>query len=112
MQTSSLSNLFIGVVDRTIHPIRTPSVNQHLYYSRQYEVHGILTHLLVDFDGLVVASLGRTNDSLVQTYNTLFHTLLAAKKRFVFGANFFFNFFSINFICLIILHFILINSAI
>src|SRR3990167_11418556 len=80
MQPSSMSNLIIGVIDGTIHPISRPSVDQHLYYSGHYQTHGILSHFFVDFTGIVIAFLmnivGRTNDSLVQTFNTFFHSLL------------------------------------
>ena len=76
----SMSNLIIGVIDGTIHPICRPSVDQHLYYSGHYQTHGILSHFFVDFTGIVIAFLmnivGRTNDSLVQTFNTFFHSLL------------------------------------
>lgn len=42
--TSHLSPLIRCVIDATIHPIRKPAQDQHLYYNGNYMTHGLLTH--------------------------------------------------------------------
>ncbi len=81
--TSHLSPLIKCVLDSTIHPIRRPSLDQHLYYNGNYETHGILTHLLVDFEGLIVAVTtnvyGRIHDANAGKNNYHFQQVLGGK---------------------------------
>jgi hypothetical protein len=53
---SVLSNFIVAIVDSTIHPTRKPSSGQHLYWNGHYKTHGILTHLLIDFNGYIISA--------------------------------------------------------
>lgn len=78
--TSHLSPLIKCVIDATIHPIRRPSIDQYLYYNGNYETHGILTHLLVDFDANIIALstnvLGHMHDATSARHNTHFKEIM------------------------------------
>jgi hypothetical protein len=80
---SHLSNRIIAITDATIHPIRRPSSKQHLWWSGHYKCHGLLTHLLVDFDGFIVSVItnikGHTHDANCAIYNSSFQQILGAK---------------------------------
>ncbi|KAL0490866.1 3 TM domain-containing transmembrane protein [Acrasis kona] len=52
---SSISTLIKFVLDGTIHQRRRPQKNQHFWYSTHYQMHGMVTQLLVDFDGFIIA---------------------------------------------------------
>lgn len=81
--SSHLSPLIKCVLDSTIHPIRRPSIDQYLYYNGNYETHGILSHLLVDFEGLIVAVTtnvyGRIHDANAGKNNYHFQQVLGGK---------------------------------
>jgi hypothetical protein len=79
-ESSSLSSRIIGIVDSTIHAIRKPAKYQHLSYSGHYKTHGMLTHLLIDWEGYIIAYLtnvpGSLHDSFVASKNELFRSVL------------------------------------
>lgn len=52
---SSLSEHILFVLDGTIHMRLRSQKDQHLWYNPHYEMHGMMTQLLVDFDGYIVA---------------------------------------------------------
>ncbi|KAL0481378.1 hypothetical protein AKO1_012708 [Acrasis kona] len=52
---SSLSSHILFVLDGTIHMRLRPQKSQHFWYNTHYEMHGMVTQLLVDFDGYIAA---------------------------------------------------------
>lgn len=52
---SVLSTLIRYILDGTIHPRRKARYLQHLWYNGHYEMHGMMTQLLVNFDGFIMA---------------------------------------------------------
>jgi hypothetical protein len=85
--TSHLSNNIIAIVDPTIHPTRKPASKQHLWWNGHYKTHGVLTHLLLDFDGFIASITtnvkGHSHDSNASQYNTPFQLILG--KKFALG---------------------------
>jgi len=86
--TSSLSSKIIGVIDSTIHATQKPSKNQHLYYSDHYKRHGMMTTLLVDFDGFIISvstgGMARLHDSMSSNFMPDFRRIVGA-KHFALG---------------------------
>jgi len=78
--TSSLADNIVAIIDSTLHARNKPSVNQHLSYSKHYKRHGIVTTLLVDFDGYIVSvnTGGKPilHDSMAATFMDNFRTIL------------------------------------
>jgi hypothetical protein len=85
--TSTLSENIVAVIDSTIHARNKPSVHQHLSYSKHYQRHGMMTTLLVDFDGFIVSvnTGGRPilHDSMAATFMDNFRTILG--QNFALG---------------------------
>jgi hypothetical protein len=52
---SSLHPSIKYIVDSTIKPTVRPKRNQSKYFSGHYKTHGILTHIMVDFDGWILS---------------------------------------------------------
>ena len=50
---SSLDPSIKFIMDATIKPIRRPSGRQRAYYNGHYKFHGINTHILLDYDGML-----------------------------------------------------------
>jgi hypothetical protein len=79
---SHLSNRIIKVVGSTIHPTLKPSSQQHKWYNGHYRTHGILTQLLVDFDGssvMLASNLkGHSHGANIATYITEFKKVLGS----------------------------------
>jgi hypothetical protein len=79
---SKLSNRIIAIINATIHSIRKPPHLQHLHYSRHYKMHGMLTHLLIDFEGNIIALetnvLGSIHDTNAASHNFHFPKILGA----------------------------------
>lgn len=77
---STLSNRIVAIVDGTLHAVRKPAHRQHLAYSGHYKTHGMLTHLLVDFDGFIISLqtniLGSVHDSNAALHNYHFPKIL------------------------------------
>jgi hypothetical protein len=77
---STLSPKIVAVIDATIHAIRKPPHLQHLHYSGHYKMHGMLTHLLIDYEGNIVAFetnvLGSVHDANASLNNRLFPKIL------------------------------------
>lgn len=82
--TSSLSKNIIGVIDSTIHATRKPSRNQHLSYSDHYQRHGMMSTLLVDFEGYIVSvntgGVARLHDSMSSTFMPHFRNIIGPKN--------------------------------
>jgi hypothetical protein len=53
--TSILDPNIKYIVDATIKPTVRPQINQSKYYSGHYKCHGILTHVIVDYDGWILS---------------------------------------------------------
>jgi len=85
--TSSLSKNIVAIIDSTLHARNKPSVHQHLSYSAHYKRHGIMTTLLVDFDGYItsVNTGGRAilHDSMAATFMDNFRDILG--ENFALG---------------------------
>jgi len=81
--TSSLSHRIVAVIDSTIHTTKKPSKNQHLSFSNHYNRHGMMTNLLVNFDGYIVAFVtggaARMNDSMASYFFPTFVRALGSK---------------------------------
>ena len=81
--TSHLSNQIVAVIDATIHPTTKPQIDQYKHWNDHYKCHGILTHLLVDFDGYIISVttgvLGKVQDSLCANYNKNFRKIMGGK---------------------------------
>jgi hypothetical protein len=85
--TSVLSNNIVAIIDSTIHAIQKPARCQHLHYNSNYQRHSMLTHLLVDFDNLIVAVetnvKGRIHDANAAQNNFHFQQIL--QNKFALG---------------------------
>jgi hypothetical protein len=85
--TSSLSTNIVAVIDSTIHATRKPSLNQHLSYSDHYKRHGMMTTLLVDFDGYIIClntgGKARMHDSMSSVFMHNFRRILG--RRYALG---------------------------
>lgn len=84
-----LKDRFITVIDSTIHATQKPSKNQHLSYSDHYKRHGMMTTLLVDFDGFIIISVStggvaRLHDSMSSTFMPDFRRIVG-EKNFALG---------------------------
>lgn len=77
---SSLSSSIVAIIDSTIHATTKPRSLQHLHYNEHYKRHGMITHLLVDFDGYIIAVrtnvLGIVHDANDAQHNNQFKTIL------------------------------------
>ena len=86
-KTSSLSNKIIGIVDGTIHRTVRPSFSQSELWNGHYQMHGIMSHIICDYSGFIIAFLtnikGKHHDSLVSTYSRDFRRILG--KNYVLG---------------------------
>jgi hypothetical protein len=86
--TSTLSKKIVAVVDSTIHATRRPARDQHVHYNTHYQRHGVLTHLLVDYDGNIVSVqtnvAGRIPDANAARNNATFLSILG-QNRFALG---------------------------
>lgn len=73
---SHLSPHVIGIVDGTVHKIRRPSIDQHLWWNDNYQFHAVHSLFLVDFAGKIIAIQtgipGSFHDSAVARHNELF----------------------------------------
>jgi len=80
---SSLSESIVCVIDGTIHQCKKPPKHQHLHYNKHYKRHGMMTHLLVDFNGYIVAIhtnvYGIIHDSNAARHNKFFEEILGDK---------------------------------
>ncbi len=79
--TSHISNRIVAVIDSTIHPITKPSSKEHKWWNGYYSTHGILTQLLIDFDGFIVCVAtnlkGHIHDMNIALYMKEFKDILA-----------------------------------
>jgi hypothetical protein len=80
---SSLSHRIVAVIDSTIHARRKASKDQHLYWNDHYQMHGMMTHLLVDLDGYIASFItsvaSKLHDSNASRYFASFIRLLAGR---------------------------------
>jgi hypothetical protein len=53
--SSFLSENIIGIIDGTVHKIRRPSHDQHLWWNAHYEMHATHSLFLIAFDGRIIA---------------------------------------------------------
>jgi hypothetical protein len=83
VMTSSLSENIVCVIDSTLHAIRKPPKNQHLHWNEHYKRHGMMTTLLVDFEGyitsFVTGALAVQHDATAAFYMKSFVNLLNGK---------------------------------
>jgi hypothetical protein len=83
--TSVLSDKIVAIVDSTIHAISKPRHDQHQFYNNHYQRHGIMTHLLIEFSGLIIGVQtnvpGRVHDAAAAHHNTLFMEILGEKLK-------------------------------
>lgn len=81
--SSTLSNLIVAAVDGTLHKVRRPSTGQATDYNGHYKRHGLCTHLLVDFNGQILALKtmirGKIHDALAASHNDLFRRIMVGK---------------------------------
>jgi hypothetical protein len=86
--TSSLSKKIIAIIDSTIHATQKPSKNQHLSYNDHYQRHGMMTTLLVNFDGYIASvstnGCARLHDSMSAMFMSDFRDVLG-EKNFALG---------------------------
>ncbi len=86
--TSSLSRKICAVIDSTIHATNKPSKNQHLSYNEHYKRHGMMTTLLVDFDGYIISvstnGVARLHDSMSSMFMPYFRAIIG-KKNYALG---------------------------
>lgn len=79
-KTSSLSSNIVAVIDSTIHARRKNAKDQHVHWNEHYHCHGMLTHLLVDFDGFIASFVtsvaAKMHDSNASRYFKPFVRLL------------------------------------
>ena len=54
LSSSSIHSCIRYITDCTIHKTRKPSENQSKFYNGHYKLHGVLTHLLIDYDYYIV----------------------------------------------------------
>jgi hypothetical protein len=84
---SHLSNHIIAIIDATIHPTQKPAGKQRLFWNGHYKTHGLLTYLLIDYEGYIVSVmtnvLGHTSDTNATLYNQHFRQIL--KGKFALG---------------------------
>lgn len=85
--TSRMSNQIVAVVDATIHKSQKPSVSQAEEFNGHYKMHGVLTHILCDYDGYIIAFVtnvsGRIHDSQIGSTVDTFKKIL--KNKFSLG---------------------------
>ena len=64
-----------------------PNVDQRLFYYGHYKMHGILTQILINFNGKIIGFItnvpGKINDALIAIYAEFFRDVL--KGRFALG---------------------------
>jgi len=86
-KTSSLSTNIVAIIDSTIHARRKNAKDQHIHWNEHYHCHGMLTHLLVDFDGYIASFVtsvaAKMHDSNASRYFKPFVRLL--EGRYVIG---------------------------
>jgi hypothetical protein len=77
---SSLSNRVVAIIDGTLHATQKPAHNQHLAYSGHYKTHGMLTQLLIDYEGFIISLQtnipGSVHDANAALYNYNFPKIL------------------------------------
>jgi hypothetical protein len=77
---SHLSPHIIGIIDGTVHRIRRPSLDQHLWWNENYHFHAVHSLFIVDFTGKIVAVQtgipGSFHDSTAARYAKKFKALL------------------------------------
>jgi len=82
-KTSQISENIVAVIDSTIHATNKPASNQHLHYSNHHKRHGMVTSLLVNFDGyiscFVTGGLGRMHDANAARFMECFVEALNGK---------------------------------
>lgn len=80
---SVLSKKIQFITDCTIHRTRRTTVNQSEHFNGHYQCHGRITHLLVDFEGRIIAYKtlvpGRSNDALTAIYNKQFQEIIGSR---------------------------------
>ncbi|KAL0477733.1 hypothetical protein AKO1_000405, partial [Acrasis kona] len=52
---SIMSTKIKYILDGTIHPLSKPQTRQHLWYNGHYKIHGIMSQILIDFNGYIIA---------------------------------------------------------
>src|ERR1051326_4309865 len=80
--TSKMSHRIVAVIDSTLHATKKSARHQHLDYSEHYMRHGMLTTLLVNFDGYISAFVtgtkARQHDSMACYFFPLFPKVLGS----------------------------------
>jgi hypothetical protein len=73
----------VAILDSTIHPTVRPGGAQRKFYNGHYKMHGILTHLLVDFEEFIISVItnvkGHSHDSNVASCHPAFKQVLGTK---------------------------------
>jgi hypothetical protein len=81
--SSHLSAHILGIIDGTVHKIRRPSVDQHLWWNENYQFHAVHSLFIVDFEGRIVAVQtgipGSFHDSCVAKHSELFKAIVKEK---------------------------------
>jgi hypothetical protein len=81
----------VVIIDGTLHATRKPAHRQHLAYSGHYKMHGMLTHLLIDFDGFIISLetniLGSVHDLHAAMHNYHFPKILGILTIFIYLFN-------------------------
>lgn len=82
-KTSSLNDVIRYVIDATPTFIRKPIADQHLWYRRDKHDHFVSTHVLMDFDKMIVAMsvnyMGHNVDSVCARLNRPFEEIVGDK---------------------------------
>jgi hypothetical protein len=77
---SNLSERIKFITDSTIKPIVKPGAGQRKYYNGHYKFHGILTHLIVDYDGWILSVVsnvpGNVQDSNFANHSNAFSHII------------------------------------
>lgn len=81
--SSRLSNQIVAVIDGTIHRTTRPQSGQFEYYNVHYSQHGIISQILCDFSGLIIAFItgikGNTHDSQICSVRNELKRILGGK---------------------------------
>jgi len=80
-----LSPYIIGVIDGSVHRIRSPSIDQYLYWNEQYQYHSVKSLIIVNFDGMISSIITGVPgyDGNAANHARFFKELLG--KHFVLG---------------------------
>lgn len=80
---SHLSPYVVGIIDGTVHKIRCPSVNQHLWWNDNYQCHAVHSLFLVSLDGEIISVAtgipGSFHDSCASSHVEYFEEVLEDK---------------------------------